>query len=109
MPVPVTAAVKVLVPPCATLSEPGLTVTPVMTGTWAGSYTLTAAAPDTAGFAVDVAVTVRFTSAVSSAATVRRPFALMPVPVAGTAPPVPVTVQVTSWGGLLGPWTAAAN
>jgi hypothetical protein len=53
---------------------------------------------------VEVAVTVKLV-AVSFAATVKSPLALMVV----IAELLPVTVQVTVWGGLFVPCTAAKN
>jgi hypothetical protein len=67
------------------------------------SVRVTAAAPDLEVSTVEVARTVREVAA-SPAATVRRPPALMVVPV-----PPPSTVQVTNWAGLLVPVTVALN
>jgi len=62
---------------------------------------VTAAVPLLAVFTVEVALTVTL-AAVSPAATVKRPLALIPVPV-----PPPETVQVTVWAGLLAPLISA--
>ena len=67
------------------------------------SVTVTVASPDLVRSSVEVATTVRV-SAVSSAATVRRPSVVMVVPSLS-----PRTVQVTVWAGLFSPMTEAVN
>ena len=71
------------------------------------TVTVTVAVPDTSGFAVETAVTVRL-PAVSPAATVRVA-GLSPDPNLVSALVFPLTLQVTVWAGLLVPVTVALN
>jgi hypothetical protein len=105
LPVPLTTAVKAWVPPFATLGAEELTVTlvTVTVSVLPVTVTVTVAVPLCAVSTVEVAVTVRV-AALSPAATVRRPAALMALP-----PLVGLTDQVTVWAGSPVPITVAAK